>query len=179
MTLFPEVQAKAQAEVDAVVGAERMPNIGDRERLPYCEALLTELLRWAPVAPIALPHAAAADGEFRGYFIPKGTVVMANIWCVLPRPCHMARLVVADAEFARGYTRDTERYPDPERFSPERFLGAAPQANPRDFIFGFGRRVCPGKQLAEASCVPLCFTSLASLTRSQVVPPCRDVPRDP
>jgi cytochrome P450 len=85
MTLFPEAQAAAQAELDAVVGPARLPTLADRAQLPYLGALLTELLRWAPVAPQALPHAANADGTFRGHFIPKGAIVIANVWCALPR----------------------------------------------------------------------------------------------
>lgn len=50
MTLFPNVQKKAQAEIDAVIGHERLPTHADRERLPYVNALVTEVLRWNPVA---------------------------------------------------------------------------------------------------------------------------------
>jgi cytochrome P450 len=80
MTLYPEVQAKAQAELDAVVGRDRLPTFADRERLPYIDAVLKEMLRWGPVAPQALPHAASADGTFEGYFIPKSTIIIPNIW---------------------------------------------------------------------------------------------------
>ena len=52
MALYPEVQRKAQAEVDAVVGTDRLPDINDRDRLPYVNATYLELLRWLPVAPV-------------------------------------------------------------------------------------------------------------------------------
>ena len=54
MTCFPEVQRKAQAEIDAVIGHDRLPTIADRERLPYLNALLLEVLRWMPVAPMGM-----------------------------------------------------------------------------------------------------------------------------
>ena len=52
MVLYPEVQRKAQAEIDAVVGSDRLPSWRDRDDLPYVDALCKELLRWLPVAPI-------------------------------------------------------------------------------------------------------------------------------
>lgn len=52
MILHPEVQAKAQAELDAVVGCGRLPEISDRPNLPYINAVILELLRWRPVAPM-------------------------------------------------------------------------------------------------------------------------------
>lgn len=50
MILYPEVQRKAQEELDAVIGTRRLPNFDDRKSLVYLEALLKELLRWHPVA---------------------------------------------------------------------------------------------------------------------------------
>lgn len=64
----------------------------------------------------------------------------------------------------RGYTRDASVYPDPEKFDPDRFMGPNPQTDPREFVFGFGRRVCPGRQLGEASLYLLTSNSLATLT---------------
>jgi cytochrome P450 len=52
MLVHPDVQAKAQAEVDRVVGLDRLPEVEDRERLPYVEAVVNECLRWIPVVPI-------------------------------------------------------------------------------------------------------------------------------
>jgi len=56
MVLFPEVQKKAQAEIDAVVGNERLPTYADQPQLPYVSALLTEVLRWHNVVPIGMAH---------------------------------------------------------------------------------------------------------------------------
>ena len=52
MSRFPEVQSKARAELDAVIGCDRVPTLADRERLPYLNAVYLEVLRWIPVAPM-------------------------------------------------------------------------------------------------------------------------------
>ncbi|KAG1771257.1 cytochrome P450, partial [Suillus occidentalis] len=143
MVLFPEVQMLAQAEIDAVVGQDRFPTFGDRDKLPYIEALILELLRWAPVAPQGVPHHAMREDVYEGYRIPKGAVIIPNLMSM---------------------SRDKEMYPDPSVFRPERFLGSSPQLDPRKLFFGFGRRRCPGSHLAEASlyhnisCILAAFT---------------------
>ncbi|KAH9926307.1 cytochrome P450 98A3 [Epithele typhae] len=93
MAMFPDVQRKAQAELDRVVGRDRLPDFSDADDLPYLRALLTELARWHIVTPISSPHSAIADDEFNGHFIPKGTVIIVNIWSL---------------------ARDPELYPDPD-----------------------------------------------------------------
>ncbi|KAK8103562.1 cytochrome P450 [Apiospora kogelbergensis] len=129
LSLNPDVQRKAREEIDRVVGADRLPTLADRESLPYICAVFSEALRFHPIAPMGLPHMTTTEDEYEGYRIPKGAIVMPAAW---------------------GYTRDTSVYPDPETFNPDRFLG--PDAAPHpDFVFGFGRRVCPGKLLAEQS----------------------------
>ena len=52
MANYPEVQAKAQAELDAVIGSDRLPDFDDRSNLPYINAIISELLRWQPVVPM-------------------------------------------------------------------------------------------------------------------------------
>ncbi|KAH8822519.1 cytochrome P450 [Flagelloscypha sp. PMI_526] len=130
MVLYPKAQDEAQRELDATIGQDTLPTWKDRDRLPYVNALIKETLRWGPVAPQALPHCSNMDDVYKGYFIPKKTIIIANVW---------------------GFTRKSDLYPDPGSFLPERFLGRSPQRNPSDFIFGFGRRVCPGRQLAEST----------------------------
>lgn len=143
MVLYPEVQKLAQAEIDTLVGQDRFPTFKDRDNLPYIGALIQELLRWAPVAPQGLPHHAMREDVYKGYRIPKGATVIANILAI---------------------SRDKEMYPDPSEFRPERFLGPSPQMDPRKFIFGFGRRACPGLHFAQASlflnisCILAAFT---------------------
>jgi len=79
--LHPEIQIRAQEEIDAVTGRERLPTFEDRQRLPFVDAICKEVLRWRPVVPLAIPHAATEDNVYRGFFIPKGALVIGNSWC--------------------------------------------------------------------------------------------------
>ncbi|KAF9026329.1 cytochrome P450 [Hymenopellis radicata] len=132
MLLYPSVQAKAQREIDTVIGLDRVPLLADRQagKLPYIEAVLCEVFRWHTAFPSGLPHATSQDDVYEGHVIPKGAIVLPNLW----QMCH-----------------DPDVYPSPEHFDPERFLGANPQPDPREIMFGFGRRVCVGRALTEAS----------------------------
>ena len=82
MTLFPDVQKKAQAELMAVVGPHRLPEYSDEVSLPYICALIKECLRWRSVVPLGVPHRALEEDEYRGYTIPEGSIVISNIWYV-------------------------------------------------------------------------------------------------
>ncbi|GJC87935.1 O-methylsterigmatocystin oxidoreductase [Colletotrichum liriopes] len=133
MTMFPDVQKKAQAEIDRVVGSERLPTLDDHDSLPYVDALVKEVLRWHPIGPMGLPHTSSEETTYEGYRIPKGAMLMPNIW---------------------WFTHDPAVYKDPMDFRPERHIedhGCKPEPDPRKMAFGFGRRICPGKILAENS----------------------------
>ncbi|KAF9553641.1 cytochrome P450 [Agrocybe pediades] len=132
MAKHPDIQKKAQAEIDRVVGSKRLPDFEDRGSMPYVEAIYRELQRYAPSVPLGVPHATSEDDHYKGYLIPKGASVFANIWAM---------------------TRDENRYPDPYTFKPERFLDESGQINDDDRIlaFGFGRRVCVGKHVASST----------------------------
>lgn len=82
MTLHPEIQRRAQAELDRVLGGRRLPNLHDRQAgaLPYIDSLVKELTRWAPVLPAGIPHVLRQEDEYRGWRIPKGSYVIANLW---------------------------------------------------------------------------------------------------
>ena len=82
MVLYPDVQAKAQAEIDAVIGDGRLPTIEDREMLPYVSALAMEAFRWHIVTPAGVPHRVMEDDIHDGYLIPKGSLIITNIWYV-------------------------------------------------------------------------------------------------
>ncbi len=101
MIAYPDIQRKIQDEIDSVVGRNRLPNISDREHLPYTEATMMEIQRIGSVAPLAVPHYASEDTALLGYNIPKGTIVLGNIWAV-----HY----------------DPKKWKDPESFCPDRFL---------------------------------------------------------
>ncbi|TCD64727.1 hypothetical protein EIP91_003683 [Steccherinum ochraceum] len=140
MMIEQDVQGKAQAEIDEVVGRDRLPEYADRDRLPYVEAIVKEITRFHTVIPGGGSRHVMKDDILEGYFIPKGSVIMNNLW----EMCH-----------------DPNMYPDPFKFKPERFLGAQPEFNPRDISFGFGRRVCPGQLMADATTWLCCVMTLA------------------
>ena len=82
MIMFPDVQKKAQAELMAVVGPNRLPEYEDVQSLPYIRAIAKECLRWRSVVPLGIPHRVLEDDEYRGFHIPKGAIVLTNIWYV-------------------------------------------------------------------------------------------------
>ncbi|KAF8919622.1 CyP450 monooxygenase [Mucidula mucida] len=141
----PEVQSTAQAEIDSVIGDSRLPNFEDRNNMPYVEAVYRELIRWAPAAPLGVPHSASEEDLYNGYLIPKGTIVMPNIWAM---------------------THDETAYPNPRKFMPGRFLKPDGQVNDDQCLmtYGFGRRVCVGRHLAETSVWLAIATILAVFT---------------
>lgn len=147
MTLFPEVQSKAREEIDRIVGDGRLPGFKDRANLPYVEAIVKETLRWVPIVPLCLPHTADEEYEFRGYRIPKGSIILPSIsW----------------------FSQDPNIYHEPHLFKPERFFGPGKEPSPNKFTFGFGRRVCPGRHLADAS---LFLTIVQSLAVFEIMKP--------
>lgn len=75
MALFPEVQKKAQAEIDLAVGP-RLPDFHDLESLVYVKALVMETLRWMPSAPLGLPHCVTDDDSYHGFYIQKDTMIL-------------------------------------------------------------------------------------------------------
>ena len=139
MVAHPEIQKRAQDELDTVVGRSRTPTFADAPNLPYIQALVKESLRWRPVLPLGIPHTTTEDDWYEGMFIPKGTLCMVNLW-----QCH----------------RDPTSYgPDAESFNPERFLdehgrlisGPAETRDDGHSSYGFGRRLCVGKHAANDS----------------------------
>ena len=74
MLHYPEVQKKAQAELDSVIGCDRLPAFEDEWDLPYIRCILLETLRWHPVTPLGLMHRSIAEDVYDGYRIPAGTL---------------------------------------------------------------------------------------------------------
>jgi cytochrome P450 len=139
LLLYPHVQARGHAELDSVIGPNRLPTLEDMPNLPYVRACVKETLRWHPAAILgAFPHATTEDDVYNGYRIPAGAIILMNTWSI---------------------HRDPNRYPDPSTFNPERFLGdtlwSAESASSMDvskrdhFGFGAGRRICPGMNVAD------------------------------
>lgn len=88
----PDIQERAQDEISRIVGSGRLPDLTDRPSMPYLEAVLREVLRWRPPIPLGVPHAIIKDDTYKGYFIPKGSVVIANAWYVTISYCHIWEL---------------------------------------------------------------------------------------
>ncbi|ESK84098.1 cytochrome p450 [Moniliophthora roreri MCA 2997] len=145
MVLYPEVQQKIHDELDAVVGRDRMPNFADLDRLHYVRATVREALRWHPVDPVGLPHQSVEDDWYEGHFIPKGTICIPNVWAL---------------------NRDVEAYgADAADFNPGRFLDKDGKIMPAltdtkeegtlafsgHVTYGFGRRLCIGRHVANNS----------------------------
>ena len=132
MAIHPEIQEKAQDEIDQLLEGERLPTLADQDDLPYISALLKEIYRWHTPLPISIPKTLTQDDNYKGYHIPKGATVMENVWAIFNDP-----LV----------------YPEPHRFNPERFLkdGKLDRSvrDPEDRVFGSSRRICPGKHFAN------------------------------
>ena len=82
MALYPDVQAKVQAELDRMVGCERVPAMEDLKQLPFTEATICEILRASSVVPLGNPHAASEDTMFHGHLVPKGATIFSNLWAV-------------------------------------------------------------------------------------------------
>ncbi|KAG6907564.1 hypothetical protein DXG01_008446 [Tephrocybe rancida] len=134
MALNPKAQSQAQKEIDEVIGHDRFPEFSDRESLPYMECIFKETLRWGTPAPLSVPHRLVQDDIYNDYLLPKGTICIGNIW---------------------GILHDESLYHDPDLFKPERFSGLDPKEaaklDPTNYVFGFGRRRCPGNHFAHSA----------------------------
>ncbi|KAL5520727.1 hypothetical protein ACEPAF_2729 [Sanghuangporus sanghuang] len=133
MVLYPETMRRGQEELDRVIGRNTLPTMDDKANLPYITAICKEVLRYQPVTPLAVAHSASEDDVYNGYFIPAGTTILPNVWAM---------------------ARNPKEYPEPDKFRPERWLATDGRKAPLEankVVFGFGRRICPGRHFAENS----------------------------
>ncbi|KZP13862.1 cytochrome P450, partial [Athelia psychrophila] len=154
MIQYPAVQRRAQAELDSVLGPDRLPTFDDMPALPYLSAITKECHRWEVVVPVSIPHMLTEDDEYKGMFVPSGTVVIPNSWAILNDPL---------------------AYPDPSVFNPERLPKDGkidPDVqDPQLAVFGYGRRICPGRRIANAftwlcaGSIPASFNGEKPVTR--------------
>lgn len=128
----PKEMAKVRNELRTVIGQNgEQVEESDISRLPYLQAVLKETLRLHPAGPLLVPHKAEADTEIDGYTVPKNAQILVNVWAI---------------------GRDSSKWPNPDSFEPQRFLGSKVDVKGQDFElipFGSGRRICPGMPLAH------------------------------
>ncbi|RYP41529.1 hypothetical protein DL767_000956 [Monosporascus sp. MG133] len=138
MVLYPDSQKRAQDELERVVGRQRLPTFDDYDQLPYIQAMIKELLRWRPTSPLGIPHVSTEDIYYGDYFIPKRSVIMANVWAINHEP----------KIWGQGADHfDPARHLDSST-SQIKPVAAGSKAEPH-VTFGFGRRLCPGRYVAE------------------------------
>ncbi|KAF5348525.1 hypothetical protein D9756_009681 [Leucocoprinus leucothites] len=136
MLLHPDIQLKAQKELDSVIGPDRLPEFSDIAHLVFISAIVKELLRWNPIVPAGVPHMTTEEDVYMGYYIPKNCIIMPNTYAML---------------------QDEVVFPEPEKFKPERFMnqegGIREDLPDPEFVatFGFGRRICPGAHIARST----------------------------
>lgn len=123
----PEVQCRVYSELCTVLDT-RYPQYSDRLKLPCLSALINEVLRLRPVAPLAVPHRAIRDSSIAGYCIPKDTIIIPNLY---------------------GAHHDPAMWIDPYAFKPERFLDGGRASTRALLPFGGGARLCLGESIAK------------------------------
>ncbi|XP_077231044.1 cytochrome P450 81Q32-like [Tasmannia lanceolata] len=124
----PDALDKSKAEIDIQVGQGRLIDESDLPNLPYLHCVINETLRLYPVGPLLVPHESSEECTVGGFNVPRGTILMVNMWAI---------------------QRDPTFWVDPMSFKPERFEGVEGEKEGFKFMpFGHGRRACPGANLA-------------------------------
>ncbi|KAI0318715.1 cytochrome P450 [Amylostereum chailletii] len=132
MAKHPEIQKRAQAELDSVLSSNRLPTFEDRDSLPYLDSVIKEVLRTHPPTPLGIAHRLSEDDVYAGYHLPRGSIILSNIWAM---------------------SKDPRQYTDPLTFNPDRYSkeNLAPELDSANLVFGFGRRACLGTHYATAA----------------------------
>ncbi|XP_021056207.1 cytochrome P450 2J6-like isoform X2 [Mus pahari] len=139
MILNPEVQERVHSEIDGVIGQWRQPSTGDRDSMPYTNAVIHEVQRISNIVPLNVPREVTADSAFAGFYLPKGKMILTNLTAL---------------------HRDPKEWATPDIFNPEHFLENGQFKKRESFLpFSMGKRACPGKQLARSELF-IFFTAL-------------------
>ncbi|CAK8576954.1 unnamed protein product [Lathyrus sativus] len=125
----PEIMNKVREEINTCMHQDRLMNESGASKLTYLQNVIMETLRLYPVAPLLIPHESSNDCNVCGFDIPKGTMLLVNLWTL---------------------HRDPNLWVNPTRFVPERFEERELDSEIYTMIpFGVGRRACPGSVLAK------------------------------
>ncbi|XP_072035404.1 cytochrome P450 2U1-like [Amphiura filiformis] len=130
MMAYPDIQDRIQRELDSVVGRNRLPRLADKTELPFTCATLLEIQRAGSIAPLGFMHCSQEDTTLAGYKVPKGSIVVSNLWSV---------------------HHDSELWDNLDEFNPERFVDDQGVVKERVELipFSIGRRICIGDHLAK------------------------------
>ena len=127
---YPDVQERLWEEINDVIGMLRLPTLEDRDKMPYCEAVITETLRLSNTVPLSIAHSASRDFNIRGFTIPKGAMLIPVL---------------------ASYTADPVMFPEPDVFKPDRFIDENGKlcGHEKVLAFSLGKiiLVCPTKQI--------------------------------
>uniref|UniRef100_A0A6I8PNU2 Cytochrome P450 2K1 n=1 Tax=Xenopus tropicalis TaxID=8364 RepID=A0A6I8PNU2_XENTR len=139
MIKYPDIQEKVHDEISRVIGSAH-PTYSHRTQMPFTNAVIHEILRFADIVPLNVPHETTRDVHFKGYFIPKGTYIIPLLSSVL---------------------KDKTQFDAPEEFNPNHFLDSEGNFLKKEAFMPFsaGRRACPGEILARMELF-IFFTSL-------------------
>ncbi|THU79536.1 cytochrome P450, partial [Dendrothele bispora CBS 962.96] len=156
MSLNPHIQTKGKEEIENVLGVGRIPQFHDRSSLLYVEAIYREVMRWHPALPLGVPHKTTQGLVYNGYYLPKGMIMSIS----------------EPAIRAMGHNESV--YPNPNQFDPERHLrhdGTFPDIN-SIHAYGFGRRVCAGRYVADATIwiTIACLLATMDITKNDDAP---------
>ncbi|KAK7797454.1 hypothetical protein U0070_006655 [Myodes glareolus] len=159
MLKYPHVAEKVQKEIDQVIGSHRPPNLDDRTKMPYTDAVIHEIQRFSDLIPIGVPHKVTKDTLFRGYLLPKNT----EVYPILSSALH-----------------DPRYFEQPDAFNPDHFLDAngALKKNEAFMPFSTGKRICLGEGIARNELFLFFTTILQNFSVSSPVAP-KDIDLSP
>ena len=156
MLTHPHVARKVQEEIDKVVGSDRLPCYPDKENMHYTMATTYEVLRYTTPVALNIPHQAAMNQNFEGYFVAKDSIILSNHWFI---------------------HHDPRLWDEPWVFKPERFLDHDGKLLPledetrRNLVpFSTGHRECIGERFAKST---ICLY-LAAVLQSFDIEPASD-----